>query len=84
MTFLGGLSFDFSSGSLFGDFFHRRHSGPVRGANMEVELSIAVPPGTQPQAVLGLKKKGLPAYGGESRGDLYWSIAVQIPERLRW
>ena len=34
----GGLNFDF--GGPFEGFFHRRRAGPVRGANIEVELSV--------------------------------------------
>jgi molecular chaperone DnaJ len=37
----GGLNFDFGGGSPFEGFFHRRrHTGPARGANIEVELDI--------------------------------------------
>ncbi len=37
----GGLNFDFGGGSPFDVFFHRRrHAGPVRGENVEVELTI--------------------------------------------
>ncbi len=37
----GGLNFDFGfGGGLFDQFFHRRKAGPVRGANIEVELTI--------------------------------------------
>ena len=36
----GGLNFDFGGGSPFEGFFHRRRTGPVRGANIEVELAI--------------------------------------------
>jgi molecular chaperone DnaJ len=36
----GGLNFDFGGGSPFEGFFHRRRKGPMRGANIEVELSI--------------------------------------------
>lgn len=36
----GGLNFDFGGGGPFEGFFRRRRSGPVRGANLEVELSI--------------------------------------------
>jgi molecular chaperone DnaJ len=35
----GGLNFDFGGGPFEG-FFHRRRTGPVRGANIEVELAI--------------------------------------------
>ncbi|MGA8148125.1 MAG: molecular chaperone DnaJ [Gallionellaceae bacterium] len=36
----GGLNFDFGGGSPFEGFFHRRRTGPARGTNIEVELSI--------------------------------------------
>lgn len=37
----GGLNFDFGiGGGLFDHFFHRRQTGPVRGANIEVELAV--------------------------------------------
>jgi molecular chaperone DnaJ len=36
----GGLNFDFGAGSPFEGFFHRRRSGPARGANIEVDLTI--------------------------------------------
>lgn len=36
----GGLNFDFGGDGPFESFFHRRRKGPVRGANIEVELSI--------------------------------------------
>lgn len=36
----GGLNFDFGGGSPFEGFFHRRRSGPVRGANIEVEIAV--------------------------------------------
>lgn len=35
----GGLNFDFGGGPFEG-FFHRRRTGPARGASIEVELSI--------------------------------------------
>jgi molecular chaperone DnaJ len=39
----GGLNFDFGGGSPFEGFFHRRrHAGPEPGANIEVELSVAL------------------------------------------
>ncbi|HEU0220483.1 MAG TPA: molecular chaperone DnaJ, partial [Gallionella sp.] len=38
----GGLNFDFGGGSPFEGFFRRRRAGPVRGANIEVELSITL------------------------------------------
>jgi len=59
----------------------------VLGATLEVptlqgSASVTVPPGTQPDAVLRLKKKGLPAFGGGHHGDLYLRIGIQVPEHL--
>jgi len=45
-------------------------------------LSVVVPPGTQPDAVLRLKQQGLPAFGEGPRGDMFLRIKVQMPERL--
>lgn len=44
--------------------------------------TVAVPAGTQPDAVLRLKGKGLPEFGSARHGDLYLRIRVQVPERL--
>lgn len=43
---------------------------------------VFVPPGTQPDAVLRLKNKGLPKLGGGACGDLYVRLAIKIPEQL--
>lgn len=49
---------------------------------LDGSASVTVPPGTQPDAVLRLKQKGLPAFGGGPHGDLYLRIAVQVPAHL--
>ncbi|HEX5392272.1 MAG TPA: J domain-containing protein [Rhodocyclaceae bacterium] len=59
----------------------------VLGTKLEVptlegSVSVTVPAGTQPDAVLRLKNKGLPVFGGGRRGDLYLRIGIRIPERL--
>jgi len=59
----------------------------VLGAKLEVPTldgtaTVTVPPGTQPGALLRLRRKGLPEFGGGGRGDLYLRIQVQVPERL--
>jgi molecular chaperone DnaJ len=64
----------------------------VLGTTMEVptlegRATVTVPPGTQPDAVLRLRHRGLPRFpdvprGGARRGDLYLRLRVQIPERL--
>jgi molecular chaperone DnaJ len=45
-------------------------------------VTVSVPAGTQPDAVLRLRGKGLPEFGGKRRGDLHVRIHVQIPTRL--
>jgi molecular chaperone DnaJ len=43
---------------------------------------VTIAPGTQPDAVLRLRDKGLPEFGGRRRGDLYVRVRVRLPERL--
>lgn len=43
---------------------------------------VTIPPGTQPDAVLRVRGKGLPEFGGRQHGDLYLRIRVHIPEQL--
>ena len=62
-------------------------SDAVLGASLDVpaldgNATVTVPPGTQPDAVLRLRGKGLPEFGGKRRGDLYVRLRVQIPSRL--
>jgi molecular chaperone DnaJ len=59
----------------------------VLGTNIDVptlegQVSVKVEAGTQPDSVLRLRGKGLPRFGGGSRGDLYIRIQVHVPERL--
>ncbi len=49
---------------------------------LDGQMSIKVPPGTQPDSMLRLRGKGLPRFGGGSRGDLYVRVQIHIPERL--
>jgi molecular chaperone DnaJ len=44
--------------------------------------TVTIPPGTQPDTVLRLHGKGLPEFGGRSRGDLYLRVHVHVPDRL--
>jgi molecular chaperone DnaJ len=46
----------------------------------EEELDIA--PGTQPDAVLTLRARGVPHLRGTGRGDLHVHLEVQVPTRL--
>ncbi len=59
----------------------------VLGADREVPTlegvaTVKVPAGTQSGAVLRLRRKGLPAFGGGARGDLYLRLIVEVPQRL--
>jgi curved DNA-binding protein len=60
----------------------------ILGCEIEVptlggkSLKVKVPPGTQPNAKLRLKGKGLPAGPKGPRGDLYVRINVEIPKGL--
>ena len=49
---------------------------------MDGTVFVTVPPGTQPEAVLRLRGKGLPRFGARRWGDLYVRLRVQIPARL--
>lgn len=46
------------------------------------KLSVTVPAGTQPQARLRLKGKGLPSGPRGPRGDLFVRIGVEVPKKL--
>ncbi len=59
----------------------------VLGTSLEVPTlnggaTVTVPAGTQADAVLRLRGKGLPEFGGRGRGDLYLRIAVEMPKRI--
>jgi molecular chaperone DnaJ len=49
---------------------------------LEGTASVKLPAGTQPDAALRLRGKGLPRFGGHGRGDLFVRVQVQIPEKL--
>jgi molecular chaperone DnaJ len=49
---------------------------------LEKPAKVTVPPGTQPNAVLRLRGKGLPEFGGARRGDLYLRLVVEVPQQL--
>lgn len=59
----------------------------VLGTQMQVPTldgpaTVTIPPGTQPDTVLRLAGKGLPAFGSPGRGHLYLRLRVQVPEQL--
>jgi molecular chaperone DnaJ len=49
---------------------------------LDGQATVKVPAGTQPESILRLRGKGLPAFGDGARGDLYVRLQVHIPERL--
>jgi len=49
---------------------------------LEKPAKVTVPAGTQPHAVLRLRSKGLPEFGGARRGDLYVRLIVEVPQQL--
>jgi molecular chaperone DnaJ len=49
---------------------------------LEGHATVTIPPGAQPGTVLRLKGEGLPAFGSDSRGDLYLAVGVHVPEKL--
>jgi molecular chaperone DnaJ len=54
----------------------------IEVATLEEPVTVTVPQGTQPNAVLRLGEKGLPHFGDTKRGDLYLRLDVHIPENL--
>ncbi len=46
---------------------------------LEAPVTVTVPAGTQPGAVLRLRGKGLPRFGGRGHGDLYLRFDVALP-----
>lgn len=49
---------------------------------LEADATVTVPPGTQPDAVLRLRGKGLPRFQEKGRGDFYLRVKVHVPEHL--
>lgn len=59
----------------------------VLGTRLDVptldgSASVTIPPGTQPDAILRLKGKGLPEFGSDRHGDLYLRLAIRVPQML--
>jgi molecular chaperone DnaJ len=49
---------------------------------LDADATVTVPPGTQPDAVLRLRGKGLPRFRDQGRGDLYLRLRLHVPEHL--
>ncbi len=56
--------------------------GRVTVPTPDGEASLKVPPGTQPGAVLRLRRQGAPRPGTGRRGDLLVTVEVDIPRKL--
>jgi molecular chaperone DnaJ len=48
---------------------------------LEGTVTVKVPQGTQPDAQLRLRAKGLPRFGARGRGDLYVRLAIRVPDK---
>lgn len=64
-----------------------RLTDAVLGSELDLQTldgtaSVKVPPGTQPDTVLRLRRKGLPHFGGGPPGDLLLKLRVIVPEHL--
>ncbi|SDY96643.1 molecular chaperone DnaJ [Nitrosomonas sp. Nm58] len=62
-------------------------SDAVLGATLKVHtldgaIEVTVPAGTQSDAILRLKGKGLPVFKSDRLGDLYLRIRLKVPEHL--
>jgi molecular chaperone DnaJ len=49
---------------------------------LEGRVKLKIPAGSQPDEVMRLRGKGLPAFGGGRRGDLFVRLVVRVPEKL--
>jgi molecular chaperone DnaJ len=49
---------------------------------LDSDATVTVPAGTQPDAVLRLRGKGLPRFQAKGKGDLYLRVKVHVPEQL--
>jgi molecular chaperone DnaJ len=53
----------------------------LEAPTLDGNVAVTVPPGTQPDAVLRVRGKGLPELGTGKQGDLYVRLRVHIPTR---
>jgi molecular chaperone DnaJ len=54
----------------------------LRVPTIESSEKLKIPQGTQPDALLRLKGKGLPRYGASGRGDLLVKLRIKVPSKL--
>ena len=53
-----------------------------RVPTLEGAATVTIPAGSQPDAVLRLRGKGLPRFGGGGRGDMLLRLALRVPATL--
>ncbi|HID06693.1 MAG TPA: molecular chaperone DnaJ, partial [Armatimonadetes bacterium] len=49
---------------------------------LDGDAELLIPPGTQPNEVLRIPRKGMPDLNGRRRGDLYVTVKVSVPKQL--
>lgn len=49
---------------------------------VEGKVTVRIPPGTQPNAVIRLREKGVPHVRGTGKGDHYLRVKIVIPKNL--
>jgi molecular chaperone DnaJ len=54
----------------------------LRIPTLEGTEKLKIQPGTQPNAILRIKGKGLPRYGGSGRGDQLVKVEAKVPTKL--
>lgn len=56
--------------------------GTATARTLDGKVSFKVRPGTQPNTLIRLQGKGMPALSGRGRGDEYVRLVVTIPQKL--
>jgi DnaJ-class molecular chaperone len=56
--------------------------GRIAHAQPPGNTIVRIPPGTQANAVLRLRGKGLPRFGGTGQGDLLVRLELAVPTRI--
>ena len=53
----------------------------MRAPTFTGEVTLTVPPHSQSGRKLRLKGQGVPSLKGNGRGDLYFELRIQVPEK---
>jgi DnaJ-class molecular chaperone len=54
----------------------------LEAPTLEGPITVRIPPGTQPCAVLRLRGKGRPEFGSGKYGDLFMRLQAHVPAKL--